>query len=169
MTDPGLPHPETINEADGEDALFVIDITNDPLETLATDPDAPEEGFTAFLENGDTLEINLADDVAGSLFVLDIADLTLGNGTAPDQTFLSRAIYILPEGVAPPQDIAAQTEDQLMAEFGLVRLGEIDLGQLVTRTDLNMGEITILEDTRHTVAPQVTSNRAITKGQALFA
>ncbi|PWK59490.1 hypothetical protein [Roseicyclus mahoneyensis] len=163
------PFPDLINEADGEDALITIDISNASLETLATDPDAPEDGFTAFLDSGDTLEIILADDVEGSLFVLDIANVALGAGTDPDQTFLSRAIYILPEGVTPPADITATTEEALIAELGLIRLGEIDLGQLVTRTDPNTGEITILEDTRQEIAPQVISNRTITTDQAVFA
>jgi hypothetical protein len=162
-------YPDIIDEVDGEDEVITIDISGATLETLATDPDAPEDGFTAFLDSGDTLEVNLADDVEGSLFVLDIAAVTLGVGTDPDQTFLSRAIYILPEGVTPPADITATTEEALIAELGLIRLGEIDLGQLVTRTDPNTGEITILEDTRQEIALQVISNRTITTDQAVFA
>ncbi len=163
------PYPAVIDEVDGEDALLTIDISNATLETLATDPNAPDDGFTAFLDSGDTLEVNLGDDVAGTLFVVDIADVTLGSGTDPDQSFLSRAIYILPEGVTPPAEITAETEDALIESLGLIRLGEIDLGQLVTRTDPNNGEITILEDTRQSVLPQVISNRAITTDQAVFA
>lgn len=152
------------------DARLTIDVTDATLAALSSGGSGSSAGFEAFLAASDALEVKLAAEVRGNLLVLDAAQVqtTTGAQTETRRSDLALALYVIPEGMVVPANLGDVPEADLIKTFGLIRLGEVDLGQRVTQTDLATGIVTVAKDTAQTGVPQILSNRGIVTSTAVL-
>lgn len=166
----------------GDDDVDSVTYTIGAAEIVADNPEedterGSEKGFYAAMDPEDTLTINLEEDVSGSLHVIAYELATTNEETESARIDYSIGIYLLPEGIEPPDDATDGStlqgevngdEDSLMDAFGLIKLGQIDMGVFSSNKDETTGENVVNIDTVQDVPPTILANRMITFSEADF-
>jgi hypothetical protein len=160
--------PQLKHSAEDPGDWIDIEITEAVLERLAEAPGAAaDDGFVARLEGGEVLEIEVSDALEGDLLVLE-TELREAAAGGPAARRFALSLYILPAGQAVPAVLPTGREDDLMAAYGLVRIGRLDLGAVRFWPDPGSGEEVILEDTRQAELPGIAANRPVRVAGAVF-
>lgn len=154
----------------GARSAITLEMSDSARAALVEDG-SPRDGFLTRLEAGDILTLTLSAEVAGKLLVLDTDIITreiAGDDGMIDRTAHALGIYVLPGGTQTPEDFGPVREADLIAQMGLVKLGAVDLGLTVTRTDPVSGTVDTLEHDRQADPPEIAANRGIVTARAQF-
>ncbi|NKX44241.1 hypothetical protein [Roseicyclus persicicus] len=164
---PALP---ALTTSDDDMDVIELEITEAAFARIVDDPmDGEDDGFVARLDGSDVMEITLSDEVKGDLLVLETANHLPSGADGAMETQFALGLYILPEDQALPDALPEGSEEDLVAELGLIKIGTVDLGHVTVAVDAVTGEEIIVEDARQLDLPEIVSNRAVVTASAIFA